>query len=304
MWSFLSDLFRRPSTTHTVVVMDEAEVGRTRRYHVQPKRLLRAWGGSLFLVALLGASLLAFTPLRTYIPGYGTEELKRNARLNAIRVDALQDSVAVQRHYIRRLQQLMTGQIDSAAQTATGGAPEPGSITEPPASDRAVPDPVPSGGSDQAHEQPAIAASSFPAADRAQNGEGRATGLPSLSLPVESPVETGFPTRSFDASDSHFGIDLAVSEGTTVRAVGEGYVILADWTQEGGYTVAVQHPDGYLSVYKHNKQLLKQTGDRVQAREALAVSGNSGEVTTGPHLHFELWRNGLAQDPRPYVSGW
>lgn len=86
MWSFLSDLFRRPSTTHTVVVMDETEVGRTRRYHVQPKRLLAAWGGSLFLVGLLGASLLAFTPLRTYIPGYGTEELKRNARLNAIRV--------------------------------------------------------------------------------------------------------------------------------------------------------------------------------------------------------------------------
>jgi murein DD-endopeptidase MepM/ murein hydrolase activator NlpD len=89
-----------------------------------------------------------------------------------------------------------------------------------------------------------------------------------------------------------------------VRAVGSGYVVLADWTQEGGYTVAVQHSDGYLSVYKHNKQLLKQIGDRVQAREALAVSGNSGQMTTGPHLHFELWRNGLAQDPRPYVAGW
>jgi murein DD-endopeptidase MepM/ murein hydrolase activator NlpD len=128
--------------------------------------------------------------------------------------------------------------------------------------------------------------------------------MPSLSLPVESPVTTGFPTRSFDASDEHFGVDIAVSEGTYVRAVGEGYVILSDWTQGGGYTIAVQHSDGYLSVYKHNKRLLKQTGDHVQAQEALAVSGSSGEMTTGPHLHFELWQNGLAQDPRPYVTGW
>jgi murein DD-endopeptidase MepM/ murein hydrolase activator NlpD len=128
--------------------------------------------------------------------------------------------------------------------------------------------------------------------------------MPSLSLPVQAPVDTGFPTRRFDAGDGHFGIDLAVSEGTMVRAVGAGYVVLADWTQEGGYTVVVQHSDGYLSVYKHNKRLLKQIGDRVQAREALAVSGNSGQMTTGPHLHFELWRNGLAQDPRPYVTGW
>jgi murein DD-endopeptidase MepM/ murein hydrolase activator NlpD len=117
-------------------------------------------------------------------------------------------------------------------------------------------------------------------------------------------VNTGFPTRDFDAADAHFGIDIAVSEGTLVRAVGEGYVVLADWTQGAGYTIAIQHADGYLSVYKHNKRLLKKTGDRVQAREALAVSGSSGEVTTGPHLHFELWQNGLAQDPRPYVTGW
>jgi murein DD-endopeptidase MepM/ murein hydrolase activator NlpD len=150
----------------------------------------------------------------------------------------------------------------------------------------------------QVHNQPAIAASGFPA-----TGD-ESYVRPNMSLPIQSPVETGFTTREFDADNAHFGIDLAVSEGTRVRAVSEGYVVLADWTQEGGYTMAVQHADGYLSVYKHNKRLLKQTGDHVKARETLAVSGNSGEVTTGPHLHFELWRNGLAQDPRPYVIGW
>lgn len=303
MWSFLTDLFRRPGSTHTVVVMDGEEVGRTRRYEVQPKRLLITWSVSLLVTILLGASLVAFTPLRTYIPGYGTEELRRNARLNAIRVAALQDSVAVQRHYIKRLQQLLTGQVDSVARTASANV-QAQPTREPQTTDRAVPDPDQDDPNTQAHEQPAISATSFSVSARSQEGGAGRYMMPSLSLPVESPVETGFPTRNFDASDAHFGIDLAVSEGSLVRAVGEGYVILSDWTQEGGYTVAVQHSDGYLSVYKHNKRLLKQTGDRVEAREALAVSGNSGEVTTGPHLHFELWRNGLAQDPRPYVTGW
>jgi murein DD-endopeptidase MepM/ murein hydrolase activator NlpD len=305
MWSFLSDLLRRPESSHTVVVMDDREVGRTRRYSVRPKRLVAAWGGSLFVVFLLGVSLLAFTPLRTFIPGYGTQQLKRNARLNAIRVAALQDSVAVQRHYIQRLQQLVTGQVDSLAQTAMGDGPPTEPPTEPQDATRPVPEPSRSAGARpgdgaEAHQQPALAATSFPA-----SGGSRADHvMPSLSLPVQAPVDAGFPTRRFDAGDAHFGIDLAVSEGTMVRAVGAGYIVLADWTQEGGYTVAVQHSDGYLSVYKHNKRLLKQTGDRVQAREALAVSGNSGQMTTGPHLHFELWRNGLAQDPRPYVTGW
>lgn len=303
MWSFLFNLLRRPGSTHTVVVMDDEEVGRTRRYQVRPSGLVTVWGISLLLVGIVGASVLAFTPLRTFIPGYGTEQLRRNARLNAIRVAALQDSVTVQRHYIKRLQQLVTGQVDSVARTATQTVPEPQAERAPVADRRSVPDPAPGGGrpsgDTQAHEQPALAASSFPAGS-AEEGYVR----PSLALPIQSPVETGFTTRTFDAASAHFGIDLAVSEGTLVRSVSEGYVILSDWTQEGGYTVAVQHVDGYLSIYKHNKRLLKQTGDHVQSREALAVSGNSGEMTTGPHLHFELWRNGLAQDPRPYVTGW
>jgi len=301
MWSFLIDLLRRPGSTHTVVVMDEEEVGRTRRYHVRPKRLVAVWGFSLVVIAVAGASLLAFTPLRTFIPGYGTEQLRRNARLNAIRVAALQDSVTVQRHYIKRLQQLVTGQVDSVARTAPRDAPD---VAPAPTTDRrAVPEPAPAreetASDRQVHNQPALAASGFSA-----TGGGKGDVRPSMSLPIQSPVQTGFTTREFDADKSHFGIDLAVSEGTRVRSVSEGYVVLSDWTQEGGYTVAVQHADGYLSVYKHNKRVLKQTGDHVKARETLAVSGNSGEVTTGPHLHFELWRNGLAQDPRPYVIGW
>jgi len=306
MWSFLSDLLRHPGTTHTVVVLDAEEVGRTRRHQVRPTRILAAWGVSLLLVGLVGGSLMAFTPLRTFIPGYGTKQLERKARLNAIRVAALEDTIATQRQYIKRLQQLVTGRVDSVAHASSRQAPPSRPREQQVASDRL---PAPSRSNqndddtDRAQEQPALSVASFPATSAGREAE-QAQALPSLSHPVEAPVKTGYPTRSFDASDAHFGVDIAVSEGTMVRAVGEGYVVMADWTQSGGYTIAVQHSDGYLSVYKHNKQLLKQTGDRVQAREGLAVSGNTGEMTTGPHLHFELWQNGLAQDPRPYVAGW
>ena len=126
--------------------------------------------------------------------------------------------------------------------------------------------------------------------------------LASLQLPALPPVG-GVLTRGFDARTGHYAVDIAVEEGTLVRAVGDGYVIFADWTQKGGYAIAVQHADGYVSVYKHNQRLLKRVGDRVRSREAVAVSGNSREFTTGPHLHFELWNNGLAQDPRSYLAG-
>lgn len=298
MWSFLTDLARNPSLTHTVVVMDSDEVGQTRRYQVQPRRMLLAWGGSLFLVALIVASLMAFTPLRQWLPGAETEEMRQHAELNAVRVNALQDSMEVQRQYIERLQQLITGQIDSVARRSGGLSRDIQASAEQ--TNRSQPAERGSDGS-ESHVQPALTPSSIPVSGpMRREGEVRS----SLTLPVDPPVASGFPTREFDARERHYGVDIAVSEGASVRAIKDGYVVLADWTQDGGYTIAVQHPDGYLSVYKHNKRLLKQMGDRVKAQEALAVSGNTGEITTGPHLHFELWRNGLAQDPRPYITGW
>ena len=278
--------------------MEEEGVGATRQHEVEPRRLLIAGGGTVLLVGLLAVAIVVFTPLRTLIPGYGTEEIRRNARLNAIRVSALQDSVELQRRYIERLQRLMTGRVDSAA-AGPGGSP-PGEASS------AAPGATRTGGEQESMARTDEGRSGGERIDPSMSSPatGPARSLSTLRPPVRPPVEGGFPTRRFNAQNGHYGIDIAVAEGTRVRSIGPGYVVLADWTQEGGHTIAVQHADGYLSVYKHNKQLLKETGDHVQAREALAVSGNTGEITTGPHVHFELWRNGLTQDPRAYVTGW
>jgi murein DD-endopeptidase MepM/ murein hydrolase activator NlpD len=295
MWSFIADLLQNTGTEHTVLVMDAAEADNPRRYRIWPSRLLLGWGISLLGMSVIVAALIVFTPLRTQIPGYGTEKIAESARLNALRVQALQDSLRAQRDYIRRLRGLITGRIDSV------GVSQPSSSSAP-RSSGAAPGQASAGGRDGgggAHAQPALQ----PRVRMAAHHPGGQR-LGGLAFPLTPPVANGFPTRDFDAQAGHYGIDVAVPEGEFIRAVGAGYVVWADWTQDGGYTIAVQHADGYLSVYKHNKRLLKQLGDRVRAQDPLAVSGNTGAITTGPHLHFEFWRNGLAQGPQSYIAGW
>ncbi|MFB6279329.1 MAG: M23 family metallopeptidase [Salinibacter sp.] len=297
MWSFFIDLIRSTGAEHTVLLMDADDVGKARRYRLRPSRVMWAWGGSILAAGLIVGGLVFFTPLRTQIPGYGTEAIEESARSNAEQLQALQDSLAAQRQYVNRLRLLITGRVDSVAQAGAGTRrPSPrggpgGRAREAEAGlDRSV------------HEDPAIAPSVF-----ATTGPGAAEGgnaVRGLSFPLPPPVTSGFPTREFDAETGHYGVDVAVPEGEHIHAVGDGYVVWAAWTQDGGYTIAVQHAGGYLSIYKHNKRLLKRRGERVRAQEPVAVSGNTGAITSGPHLHFELWRNGLAQGPASYIAEW
>ena len=123
-----------------------------------------------------------------------------------------------------------------------------------------------------------------------------------LQLPVSPPVQ-GIITRPFEADIGHYAIDFATTTGSTVHSIGDGYVIFSDWTYEGGHTITIQHADGYVSVYKHNQRLLKRVGQRVQSREIIAISGGAGEFSSAPHLHFELWNHGVAQQPSTYLLG-
>lgn len=301
MWSFVIDLVRSAGAEHTVLLMDSDDVGKARRYQFRPSRVVWAWGGSMLAVGLIVGGLLAFTPLRTQIPGYGTKAVEESARRNAEQLQSLQDSLAAQRQYVNRLRLLITGRVDSVAQAGAGGQRSSPGGGDP--GQRARELDREEGGADRSiHEGPAIASSVF-----ATGGRGAAEGgnaVRGLSFPLPPPVASGFPTRDFNAETGHYGVDVAVPEGEHIHAVGDGYVVWAAWTQDAGHTIAVQHAGGYLSVYKHNKRLLKRRGERVRAQEPVAVSGNTGAITSGPHLHFELWRNGLAQRPASYIAEW
>jgi murein DD-endopeptidase MepM/ murein hydrolase activator NlpD len=117
-----------------------------------------------------------------------------------------------------------------------------------------------------------------------------------------SPVPGGIVSSRYDAKIGHYGIDLVAKKDETIKCVADGTVILSSWTSDTGHVIAVQHPGNLISVYKHNSVLLKKAGNPVKAGDIIALMGNTGELTTGPHLHFELWSNGNPVNPELHVS--
>jgi murein DD-endopeptidase MepM/ murein hydrolase activator NlpD len=116
-----------------------------------------------------------------------------------------------------------------------------------------------------------------------------------------SPLSKGIINNEFDPSTKHFGVDIVSELNEGVKSTLDGTVILATWTLNTGNVIEIQHSNNLISVYKHNAVLLKQEGDKVKAGEVIAIIGNSGEQTTGPHLHFELWSNGTPVNPKDYI---
>ncbi|MBX2822842.1 MAG: M23 family metallopeptidase [Rhodothermaceae bacterium] len=303
LFSFLSEFTRGFRNTYSIIVMDEKQLQDPRQYRIKSSRVIQFWFLSLFVAGLLGIGGVVLTPIRDYIPTEGTEEMRHKIKEHSLRVAAFQDSLEAQINYATQLRMLMMGHIDSTF-IAQAEIDLYQANDRPATRVRGSAEPRTSFSTD--HVQPAMP---IPRLDTESNivpVRTFSTGeryVSSIQFPALPPVD-GYLTRGFDARSGHYAIDIATEEGSVVRSIGDGYVILADWTHEGGYAIAIQHSDGYVTVYKHAKQLLKRVGDRVRNREAIARSGNSGEITTGPHLHLEIWHNGLAQDPRYFFVGW
>ncbi len=116
-----------------------------------------------------------------------------------------------------------------------------------------------------------------------------------------SPI-TGYISEPFNAQSAHYGIDIVAKKDEPVKSIADGTVVLASWTQSEGNVIAVQHRENLISIYKHNSTLTKEVGDFITAGEIVAIIGNTGELTSGPHLHFELWYNGSAVNPEEFIS--
>ena len=115
------------------------------------------------------------------------------------------------------------------------------------------------------------------------------------------PIE-GFISDSFNLKTNHYGIDLVAKTGTKIKSIGEGTVVVSDWNPQTGYVLGIQHSENFISFYKHCSVLLKNVGDIITTGENIAIIGNSGELSSGPHLHFELWKSGTPLDPSLYIS--
>lgn len=300
MFALLSEFIRNVGHTITVIVMDKDHMEQPRSFMVEPGRMVWGLVGLMTGIVLVLLALLLFTPIRYALPGYGSLEMRREAVENQMRLESLEDSLRIQTEYVSRLRDMFLGNTPPESVAAE----EP--ITTDPTGTDLQSMPLPLATDDwEEHEQPAFGFDQLqvlPPSEPPAIAPASAY-LSALSFPVLPPV-SGIATRGFDARTGHFAVDIALEEGSAIRSIGDGYVIMADWMNDGGQVIAIAHADGYISVFKHNSSLLKRVGDRVRDREVIALSGNSGEITSGPHAHFELWQNGLAQDPRAYVLGW
>ena len=230
-------------------------------------------------------SIIAFTPVRTFIPGYPDARSKREAIQNAIKIDSLENVIYKWGLYSENLKRVLEGaapvKIDSLVNAGMNEAGRKTDLADIQRQDSLLREKV------KEEEQFGIAARN------------------KRTLPIEGmhffcPLK-GVVSQGYDPI-SHPYIDITAPAGSVVKATLDGTVIYAGWDDETGHTIQLQHEGDIVSIYRHNEKLLKKSGDKVTAGTSIALVGNTGELTSGDHLHFELWHKGEAVDPTKYIN--
>jgi len=242
--------------------------------------------GGLFSILLIVGTifLIAFTQLREYIPGYSSTQLKRNATQLIYKADSLQQVLEVNNVYIKRVRYLLTGEISDVTFNRD-------SVLQTIQYDK-----------DSVNLSPSEADLEFRLdVERADRYSIFNEATKSAAIVFFAPV-VGTLTDGYNPKTKHFAVDIAVEMGTPVKSVADGTVIFSAWTSETGHVVIVKHSGGFISVYKHNTAIHKEQGDLVKSGEVIASAGNTGEFSTGPHLHFELWNEGYPVNPVNYID--
>jgi murein DD-endopeptidase MepM/ murein hydrolase activator NlpD len=241
----------------------------------------------LLLFIIWGTStLISFTNLREFIPGYPDVTMRRNILISAIRLDSLDRELKLRDKYFENMNAIISGNPPAEISMQQDTTKNYKSIKFNTSSDDSV------------------------LRARVENEERYNLTLgPSTSQSVSGlaslhffPPVKGIVSGKYDVRTKHFGTDIVTKPKALVSAVLDGTVIFTGWTMETGFVIEVQHMNNIISVYKHNSSLLKETGDLVRAGDAISVVGDSGErYTSGPHLHFEIWYKGSSLDPEKHI---
>lgn len=238
----------------------------------------------IFLISAVTV-LIAFTPIREFIPGYPDGNMRRNIINNVYKLDSLEHELIIRDRYFESIKTIIRGGIPISYENTQ---------------DTSV-----------RYEEITFAKSEHDSLLRQQIEEEELFNLSILSGTSKKtdfssihfyPPVKGLVTNSFNPKENHFGTDIVAAANNVVSATLDGTVILSNWTLETGYVIQIQHSHSLISIYRHNSELLKKAGSHVRAGEAIAIIGNSGELTSGPHLHFELWHNGTPINAEDYIA--
>ena len=239
---------------------------------------------SSILLVFLTILLIAFTPLREYIPGYSSTALKKKAIELTNRTDSLEKILLVNERYYASIKSVLTGDvktIDFNRDSIIEAAKQDIELLE-----------VKPNKEDSLLREKVVKEDKYNLFETSSN----------TSNFVLFPPVNGTISQAYNLEEKHYAVDVVVPTDTPVKATADGTVIFAEWTIETGYVVIIEHSQELISVYKHNNSITKSQGDLVKSGEVIALSGNSGEFSTGPHLHFELWSRGYPVNPTNFID--
>lgn len=277
---------------YQLVIRDVKSYREVSTYNLTPLNIYVALSAAIFLIAVAVFFLISYTPLRQYIPGYGDIVQRQEMNEMEILMGEMSEQLDEQALYIETLTRNLHGELVVSADT----------MGRQRALDTAEAKAVPLSES-EVRLRREMALARVGDANRA----GGIGGVPSpgsndvplaqvfLVTPVNGEISAGY-----NPSESHYGVDILAPQNTPIKAVREGVVFISEFTSSNGNVIGVLHDNNLVTFYKHNSQLLKKIGDRVKAGEAVAIIGNTGRLSSGPHLHFELWHEGAAVDPTEY----
>ncbi len=282
--------FNRLKDNYRLVIMNNDTFEEVGSYKLSLLNVYILLSSAAILFAFMILLFIVFTPAKRLIPGYGdTTSHAELMRLNE-KIEVLQNEAAIQKTYSEGFRKRLVADVETVEDVEAGSNIIPDSITNV----------------ERIHEDE-ILRKEMELEDLLLEREllSKAANISTKEVPLEQlffiPPLTGLVSAGFDANIRHYGIDILAPKNTPVKSIMDGYVINSDWTLETGNTISVQHPNNIISSYKHNSVLLKKIGDAVKAGEALAIIGNTGTLSNGPHLHFELWHKGKAVDPSEYI---
>lgn len=275
----ISDFYRKLKIKYKLIVLNDDTLQEETSLTATPLRFLVSIFSILIILTFLIIIMVSFTPLREYIPGYSDLTVRETAISNASKIDSLEVTLQQKDAYLNNIIGILQGktpeQIKETAKTPT----------------------LPASLKNNKSVEDSLLRKYVEEQDQYNVFENTKTKTGySFFTPLKGTI-----TSRFEPAKKHFGVDIVAPKNETIKSVMDGTVITANWTDETGYVIAIQHPQNLISFYKHNSVLRKKVGEIVKAGDVIAVIGNSGELSTGPHLHFEIWSNGNPINPEDYI---
>lgn len=282
----------RMGDTFRFSVTDLDDLSEVKTFNLSLRNFITLVISGILLILLLYSLLVAFTPLRRLVPGYGKIEQNHKFIELSKKVAGLERQIEDQNIYNKSLQKILSGEgtvEDKNHHTSIVHTHDHDDHGHDVHSDHT-----------NHEESEVVKQETKEVISRASiREEDFAMKLNNLYF---VPPVYGSVSSKYDPSIDHYGVDVLAVKNSAIKSIARGVVVASDWTAESGNTIAIQHPNNILTVYKHNSVLLKDIGEYVNAGEAIATIGNSGTLTDGPHLHFELWYDGAPVNPESYIS--